>query len=129
MKYGIDKYVGNWKNEEGYRLEIRKIDKANAIVSLFSPLGPPISRPYWNNKETIDMPAHYDEYMGYFDVQLWEPQKEFCLNLAHDYSTRNIGKGEEVLAPGLTRYEKDNHLDSFYNLFGKLSDYKRETIK
>ena len=126
MKYAIDRYVGNWINEEGYRLKIRKNNETSAYVSLFSPLGPPVYRPYWGNKETVDMPAHYDDHMGDIDVQLWEPEKCFCLNLYHDYSTRKDNYGKEILSPGLTRYEEDNHLDLFYSLFGKLSEYIRE---
>jgi len=34
MKFGIDRYIGNWKSEDGYRLEIRKVNEVNASVSL-----------------------------------------------------------------------------------------------
>ena len=66
MKFGIDRYIGNWINEKGYRLEIKKVDNSNALVSMFSPLGQPISRVFWQNKKTTDMPAQYDDYMGEF---------------------------------------------------------------
>ena len=126
MKYDIDRYVGNWIDEEGYRLEIRKKDETNALVSLFSPQGTPVSRPYWKDKKTVDMPAKYDDHMGDFDIQLWEQNKRFCLNLLHEHSPRKVDYGEEILAPSLTRYEDDNHLDQYYAFFGKLSYYKRE---
>ncbi len=126
MKYVIDRYIGFWKNEEGYRLEIRKKDETNALASLFAPSGHPISRPYMDGKETVDMPAIYDDYIGDFDIQLWNPDSGFCLNLHHFNSTRNDNYGEELLSPGLTRHEEDNHLEPFYALYGKLSYYKRQ---
>lgn len=84
-----------------------------------------ILRPYWEGKETTDMPAEYDDYMGYFDVHLWEPDRGFCLNLSYEYSTRIDDQGEEILVPALTRYAKDDHLDVYYPLFGSLKRYKR----
>ena len=126
MKFGIDQYVGNWKNQEGYRLEIRKKDETYAWVALFSPFGSPISRPYWGGKETVEMFAIYNDYIGDFDVQLWGPDSGFCLNLNHAYSTRIDDYGEEILYQGLSRYQEDDHLDAFYVLFGKLTNYKRE---
>ena len=125
MIFGIDRYIGTWANEDGFRLEIRKIDETHASVSLFSNSNQLILRPYWDGKETKDMPADYDDYMGYFDVQLWEPGREFCLNLSYEYSTRIDDQGEEILVPSLTRYEKDDHLDVYYPLFGSLKRYKR----
>ena len=129
MKFGIDRYVGNWKNQEGYRLQIRKKDETNAWVALFSPFGPPISRPYWGGKKTVDMLATYNDYIGDFDVQLWGPGSGFCLNLNHTYSTRIDDYGKEILAQGLSRYQKDDHLDAFYALFGELNSYKREKVE
>jgi hypothetical protein len=124
MKYGIDKFIGKWVDEEGYQLEIKKVDKTKALVSLFSDKGHPISRPYWENKLTIDMPAKYDEYDGTFDIHLWEPEKSFCLNLNELFSEINDDNGE-CLAVSITRYEEDNFLDQYYYLFGKLSHYKK----
>ena len=63
--------------------------------------------------------------MGEFDVQLWELEKDFCLNLHYDNSNFD-DESEEMLVPSLTRYEKDNFLDSHYDLFGGLSTYKKE---
>jgi hypothetical protein len=124
MKYGIDKFIGNWVDEEGYRLEIKKVDKTKALVSLFSDLGHPISRPYWENKLTIDMPAKYDEYEGTFDIHLWEPEKSFYLNLNELFSDVN-DDNEDCLTVSITRYEEDNFLDQYYYVFGKLSHYKK----
>jgi hypothetical protein len=124
MKCGIDKFIGNWVDEEGYRLEIKKVDKTKALVSLFSDQGYPISRPYWENKLTIDMPAKYDEYEGTFDIHLWEPEKSFCLNLNELFSEINADNGD-CLTVSITRYEEDNFLDQYYYLFGKLSHYKK----
>ena len=126
MKYGIDKFIGSWVDEDGYRLEIKKIDETKALVSLFSPQGHPLARPYWENKLTIDMQAIYDEYDGTFDIHLWEPEKSFCLNLNELFSEIYDVK-EKHLTVSITRYEKDNFLDQYYSLFGKLSHYKKKS--
>jgi hypothetical protein len=77
-------------------------------------------------KETVDMPAVYDDYMGDFEIQLRNPDSGFCLNLSYLYSTRNHDYGEELLAPGLTCYEEDTRLEPFYALYGNLSYYERQ---
>ncbi len=128
MKHGIDKYIGIWVNDEGFRLEITKIDKTKALVSMFSPNDQPISRAYWNDKKTINMPAKYDDYYGEFDVQLWKPERDFCLNLLNILSDFH-DNSFETLTPALTRNEEDHFLDSHYNLFGKLSSYKKVNIE
>lgn len=127
MKHGIDRYIGIWRNEEGFRLEIAKVDKTKALVSMFSPNNQPLSRAYWQNKKTLNMPAQYDEYSGEFDIQLWKPDKNFCLNLLEFFSESNDGN-LEVLTPALTRNEEDHFLDLHYRLFGNLSSYRKVTI-
>ena len=75
---------------------------------------------------TVDMPATYDDYIGDFEVQLWKADGGFCLNLNHEYSNRLDELHEEILVPALSRYEEDDFLDIFYNLFGNLKHYRRE---
>lgn len=119
MAFGIDKYIGTWIDEDGFRLEIKKVNNIKALVSLFSPDGSLIERPYWNNKVTKDMEANYDEYYGEFDIHLWTQEKGFCLSLSEVYEFK------ETLAPSISRYEEDDFLDSFYLILGRLKDFKK----
>lgn len=75
MKCGIDKYCGIWTSKDNYQVEIKKINDTSALVSIYSPEGALVKRPYFNNKPTLEMPAKYDDYYGEFIVHLWEPSK------------------------------------------------------
>jgi len=129
MKYGIDNYTGNWQDSDGYRLEIIKIDDSHALASLFSPFGPPVSRPFWDGRDCIDMPVEYDEYYGDFRIQLWEKNKGFTLDLLYDPFLNSSDDGIEILAPSLSRYAKDEHLQKYYKLFGNLNYYKKDNSR
>ena len=52
MTYAIDRYLGAWRNAEGYRLEVNAVDATHAVASLISPFGVPISRPYYDDRPT-----------------------------------------------------------------------------
>ena len=58
----------DWKSEAFYRLETKKVDEANASISLFSPFGTPIFHPYWDGKVTVNIPATYNDHIGNFEV-------------------------------------------------------------
>jgi hypothetical protein len=60
MKFGINRFVGLWESEDGYRLDIAKISDTSAMISFYDPSGKPVLRPYFNDKPTIKMPASYD---------------------------------------------------------------------
>ena len=68
MKYDIDKFIGNWRDSDGYRLEIKKVDDTHALVSLFAPSGFPIFLPYWDKHDTLNLSAVYDDYDGDFEI-------------------------------------------------------------
>lgn len=70
MAFDIDRYIGLWRNAEGFLLEIKKVDERRASASLYSPVGSPIDRPYFEDKPSIEMPATYDDYLGTMTVQL-----------------------------------------------------------
>lgn len=126
MEDGIDSYIGYWCDPDGYRLEITKVDSAHASVSLFTPFGPPVSRPYWGNRPTVDMPAEYYEYDGEFQVELWEPGRGFILDVHYDHDPWHVDEAQEELAVGLCRHVDDDFLDQYYRLFGRLERYRRD---
>ncbi len=128
MKVGIDKYLGLWKSDDGYCLDISKISETSALVSFYNPDGKPVIRPYFENKPTLQMSASYNEYDGEFDINLWETEKGFTLNLSYldDYEFNNEQK--ETLIPSIIRNEKDDFLDIHYQLYGELKTFGR-TIK
>jgi len=66
----------------------------------------------------FSLPAQYEDHVGTFDFQLWEPKKGFFLNFLYEYSPRNDDYGEEMLAPSLTRYKEDTHFNQYYALLG-----------
>lgn len=125
MKYGIDRYVGKWTSKDDLVLDIQKIDSTHAVVSLFSVSGEPICRPYWDDRIMVKMPADYDDYNGEFIVELRETGRGFSLHLDYHLSEWAADFGQVVLSPSLSRYEADNFLGEFYNLFGTLKDYRR----
>ncbi len=125
MRFGIDRYIGDWASGDGLRLRIDKLNATHANVSLFNVDGTALCRPYWNGNPMIDMKADYDDYMGEFTVHLWEPDSGFSLHLDHHLSDRWTDLDEEVLSPSISQCEKDAYLDQFLSLFGKLEDYKR----
>ena len=125
MKFGIDKFIGLWESEDGYRLDISKTSDTSAIVSFYDPSGEPVARPYFNNKTTIKMSASYDDYYGEFTIVLWEEGKGFELELHHE-GKRELDKFKrESLIPAITRYEEDDFLNKYYKLFGNLKDFTR----
>jgi len=126
MTFGIDRYVGIWRNAEGYRLEIRRFDATHAVASLFSPFGPPVSRPYYDNKLTVEMPAIYHDYDGDMEISLWKDGSGFVLQLQHEGAYDLDEARREALIPALSQYAEDTFLDSYHPLFGRLSHYTRQ---
>jgi len=87
FRYGIAQFVGSWVSESGYHLRIKKVRKDLASVDFLDPRGAPVQRPYMGGAPTLKMVAHYDDYNGMFEVDLWEEGKGFILDLAHDTIT------------------------------------------
>jgi hypothetical protein len=74
---------------------------------------------------TQKMPASYDDYYSEFRIELWEDGKGFELDIHHegDYDLDKFKR--ESLIPAITRHEKDNFLDKYYELFGKLKHFTK----
>jgi hypothetical protein len=86
LRYAIAQFVGSWVSESGYHLRIKKVDKGRASVDFLDPRGAPVQRPYMGGAPTLKMVAHYDDYNGMFEVDLWEEGKGFILDLTHEYN-------------------------------------------
>jgi hypothetical protein len=121
----IENYVGKWKDEDGNRLIVEKLNDETAMVSFYtSPVNKPILRPWYNNKPSLDMSAKYYPEVGpELVVDLWEPGKGFSLNLNFEPEYLLDNFRNNSIAPTLSRYEEDNYLDQYYGLFGRLRHY------
>lgn len=126
---GIDLYIGKWVSTTGQTLDIVKVSTLKAKVTFYNIFGENPKRPYYENKPTIKMPAYYDEDEGDLNVELWEKDKEFELNLLHELDYIIDDKNRESLVPGLTRFVEDDFLDQYYKLFGLQEHYCRATPK
>lgn len=73
----------------------------------------------------MKMIAHYDDYNGIFEVDLWEEGKGFILDLTHEYDYELDLERREALVPTLSRNERDRFLDEWYALFGPLDHFVR----
>ena len=129
LRTGIEQFVGFWVSESGYRLRIRKVRKDQAFVDFLDPRGAPIARPYMGGAPSMKMIAHYDDYNGIFEVDLWEEGKGFILDLTHEYDYELDLERREALVPALSRYERDRFLDAYYSLFGPPNHFVRTTAR
>ncbi len=71
LRNGIEQFVGSWVSESGYHLRIKKVRKGRASVDFLDPRGAPVQRPYMGGAPSLKMVAHYDDYNGMFEVDLW----------------------------------------------------------
>lgn len=126
MHLGISRFVGTWVAASGHRLRIREVRKDKASVDFFDPDGKPVRRPYMGGASSLEMAAHYDDYDGLFEVDLWGPRKGFTLHLAHEEAYELDKHQREALVPGISRYQQDRFLDEFSPLFGRLEHFVRE---
>ena len=124
-RYGIARFVGSWVCASGYRLRIKKVREDQASVDFLDPRGAPVQRPYMKGAPSMKMIAHYDDYNGIFEVDLWEEGKGFILDLTHEYDYELDLERREALVPALSRYERDRFLDECYSLFGPLDHFVR----
>jgi len=125
----IDHYIGEWENEAGNRLKIKKVDDETAIVSFFMPPDYlPIIRHWCDEKPSIDMIAKYRPGEGPdLVVELWEVGKGFKLHLSFEFEYMLDKLHRDSLVPALSRYEEDGFLDEYYHYFEPLKHYiKRE---
>ena len=126
MSY-IDNYIGDWENEAGNLIVIKKVDDVTASVSFFSPPDNlPIYRPWCGEKPSIDMLARYNPEEGSgLVVELWEAGKGFQLHLTFEPGYILDELQRDSLVPGLSRYEKDDFVAEYYQYFEPLKHYIR----
>jgi hypothetical protein len=60
---------------------------------------------------SVRMPAHYDDYNGDFEVELWAEGSGYTLVLTHEYDYELDERRREALVPGISRYTRDHFLD------------------
>ncbi len=125
LRNGIAQFVGSWVSESEYHLGIKKVRKGRASVDFLDPRGAPVQRPYMGGAPSLKMVAHYDDYNGMFEVDLWEEGKGFILDLTHEYNYELDPERREALVPALSRNERDHFLDACYSLFGPLDHFVR----
>ena len=125
IRCGIARFVGSWISASGYRLRIKKVRNDQALVDFLDPSGAPVRRPYMKGAPSVKMVAHYDDYNGTFEVELWEEGKGFILDLTHEYDYELDPERHEALEPALSRNERDRYLDEYYSLFGPLDHFVR----
>ena len=128
METEIDKYVGNWVNDEGCRLVIEKGPRQEAIVSYFAgKTDLPVARPYYDDLPSTNMVAELSDCESSLEVELWSQDKGFTLHLTYEYSYDLDKEHRDSLVPALSRYESDDLLDQYFSLFGHLRHYVRES--
>ena len=127
----IDHYIGEWENEIGNRLKIKKVDDETAIVSFFTPPEYlPINRPWCNQKPSINMVAKYNPGESPdLAVELWNVDKGFKLYLSFEFEYMLDKLHRDSLVPALSRYEEDDFLDKYYHYFEPLMHYIRRKEK
>jgi hypothetical protein len=123
--YGIDKVIGSWVRASGWRLEVIKRSESTALVDVFDPSGQPVIRSYMDNAPCTQMTAHYDEYEGRFEVELWKEGSGFLLDLTHEPEYELDPQRREALVSGIGRYAEDYFLDAYYAIFGPLEHFTR----
>ena len=123
----IDNYVGEWENEAGNRLSIRKVDDEICLVSFFAARdNQPIRRPWCAAKLSVDMVATYQPEDGPgLLVELWEEGMGFTLHLNFEAAYILDDAERDALVPALSRYEEGDFLDQYYRYFAPLKHYTR----
>jgi hypothetical protein len=126
MSFGISRFVGSWVAASGHRLRIRSVRRDKACVDFFDPSGNPVCRPYMGGSPSLEMAAHYSDYDGHFEVDLWSRGRGFTLHLEHEEAYELDKDRREALVPGISRFEEDRFLDKFYPVFGQLEHFVRQ---
>jgi hypothetical protein len=127
MKSYIDNYVGEWEDEAGNRLSIRKVDDERCRVSFFAARDhQPLQRPWCAGKLSVDMVARYRPENGpELVVELGEEGMGFTLHLNFEYTFDAVK--HDVLVPALSRYEEDDFLEQYYRYFEPFKHYRTRT--
>ncbi|MBI2297170.1 MAG: hypothetical protein HYU76_14295 [Betaproteobacteria bacterium] len=123
----IHNYLGEWEDERGNRLSIRKVDDKTAFVSFFAaPAGKPVLRPWHHDEPTVDMLGSYQPEEGAeLLVELGKLGGGFMLHLDFQPAYTLDPRGRDALVPALSRYEGDTFLDQYHWFFDPLKHYTR----
>ena len=125
MDSGIDNYVGEWDDEYGQRLSIKKLDDKTASVSLFVN-NQAITRRWFEDKLSMHMVGTCDPWeASELVVELGEQGKGFSLHLNFEPGYELDKQNRDSLVVALSRFEKDDFLDEYYSMFGPLRHYVR----
>jgi hypothetical protein len=121
----INRYIGEWENEAGNRLKIKKVDNETALVSFYLPPdNQPVFRPWYNENPSTDMIAKYRPAEGPgLIVELWDEGKGFELHLSFESGYVLDIQHRDSLVPGISRFEEDDFLDKYYHYFEPLKHY------
>ena len=125
----LDNYVGEWEDETGNRLSIRKTDEETCMVSFFGAGDhQPIRRPWCAGKLSVDMVAKYRPENGpELVVELGEEGSGFTLYLNFETAYLLDTAKRDALVPALSRYEEDDFLEQHYRYFQPLKHYTTQT--
>lgn len=122
----IYNFIGDWRNEFGNRLEIRKQSSQSALVSFLSGKdNKPVLKPYDKNIPSIQMYASLADYGLSLDVELWKKGKGLLLSLLHEDSYELDSLQRESLVPSFVRNTEDEFLEKYFFLFQPLEHYIR----
>ena len=126
MEDDISKFIGEWENESGNVLVIQRKIALSGSVSFFKgPKSEPVLRPYCGNSPSLEMDSYLTEYGDSLQVELWEKERGFRLDLTYEYAYELDKDWRDSLVPALSRYEKDAFLDQYYHLFEPLEHYTK----
>ena len=117
----LENYVGEWDDECGWHLCIKRLAHNTFLVSLLAN-GQPIVRPWVGNQPSREMIGTYDPVYGLV-VELWDKGKGFSLHLHFEPQFELDDQRRDALTVGLSRCEKDDFLDEYYALLGPLKHY------
>src|SRR5262245_4196285 len=125
MESYLDNYIGEWEDEVGHRLSIRKIDDETCVVSFFSVHDrQPIQRPWWAGKLSVDMVAQYSSEDGpELVVELGEERSGFTLYLNFEAAYSLDAAKRKAVVPALSRNVEDDFLKQYYRYFEPLTHY------
>jgi hypothetical protein len=127
----INHYIGEWENEAGNCLKIKKVDDGTALVSFFSPPDhQPVLRPWYDQNPTIDMIAKYRPAESpELVVELWDEGKGFELHLTFEFGYMSDIQHRDSLVPGISRFQEDDFLDEYYHYFEPLKHYLKTSAE
>ena len=127
----INRYIGEWENEAGNRLKIKKVDNVTALVSFYLPPDhQPVLRPWYDENPSTDMIAKYRPAESpALVVELWGEGKGFELHLTFESGYVLDIQHRDSLVAGISRFEEDDFLDEYYHYFEPLEHYLKTGTK